>query len=164
VVRTANPAAAAPPVLDQLAMAEFIAQGGYDRHLRAARLRYRARRDALLKALGGARVSGAAAGLHLLLHLEPGTDTKALVRFAAERGLKVVDLDGYRIRPGDPALVLGYGNLADNALQAAVDVLRSGLRKVEVVREPGGERDIALDLDPAADEQQRRGRDPSTQA
>ncbi|MET0135504.1 MAG: PLP-dependent aminotransferase family protein [Kibdelosporangium sp.] len=127
-VRAANPAAATPPVLDQLALAEFIAQGGYDRYLRAARLRYRARRDALLKALGEADISGAAAGLHLLLHLAPGTDTAAVVRHAARNGLNVVDLDQYR-RGGDPALVLGYGNLADNAVPAAVGVLRAAIRE-----------------------------------
>ncbi len=146
----------APPVLDQLAMAKLIEEGAYDRHLRKTRLHYRARRDALLKALGDARISGAAAGLHLLLHVEPGTSTKMLIRFAERRGLKLVDLDTYRSAPGDPALVLGYGNLADTAITEAVRILKSGLRDVEVVREAGGERDVALHLDPAADEQQRR--------
>jgi GntR family transcriptional regulator/MocR family aminotransferase len=123
VVRDANPAATAPPVMDQLALAEFIAQGAYDRHLRAARLRYRSRRDALLKALGDADVSGAAAGLHLLLHVNQ--DAAAIVRQAAAHSLKVVDLDDYRTTKGSPALVLGYGNLADNAVVEAVRALRA---------------------------------------
>ena len=50
-VRDANPVAHPPPVLDQLALARFIGRGAYDAHLRAARRRYRARRDALLAAL-----------------------------------------------------------------------------------------------------------------
>ncbi|GAB3897009.1 PLP-dependent aminotransferase family protein [Kibdelosporangium lantanae] len=69
-VTAANPTAPAPPVLDQLTLAEFITTGAYDRHLRTTRLKYRARRDALLTALPNARISGAAAGLHLLLHLD----------------------------------------------------------------------------------------------
>jgi GntR family transcriptional regulator/MocR family aminotransferase len=163
-VRRANPAATAPPVLDQLALAEFIEQGAYDRYLRAARLRYRTRRNALLDALGDADVSGAAAGLHLLLHLKSGTDTARLVRHAAARGLKVVDLDAYRATPGEPALVLGYGNLNDNALPDAVQVLTSGLRDVEVAGEPGDEGDVALHLDPATEEQHRSRRDPGAHA
>lgn len=117
------PATSAPPVLDQLAMAHFIEGGGYDRYLRAARLRYRARRDALLKALGDARISGAAAGLHLVLHLDQ--DAADLVRKAAANSLKVGNLDDYRAGGGDPALVLGYGNLADNAVTNAVRALRA---------------------------------------
>jgi GntR family transcriptional regulator / MocR family aminotransferase len=122
-VTAANPTAVAPPVLDQLALAGFIEQGSYDRYLRAARLRYRSRRDTLVSAL--ANVSGAAAGLHLLLHLD--CDAAAVVRHAAAHGLKVVDLDSYRSEPAEPALVLGYGNVADSSLPAAIAVLKDAL-------------------------------------
>jgi len=36
----------------------------------------------------------------------------------------VADLDDYREAPGEPALVLGYGNLADNAVDTAARLLR----------------------------------------
>jgi GntR family transcriptional regulator/MocR family aminotransferase len=116
----------APPVVDQLALAGFVDSGGYDRHLRAARLRYRTRRDRLAEALGPARLSGVAAGLHLVLHLDrhPDRNAAAVVRAARERGVKVTDLDDYRVAPGEPALVLGYGNLADNAVETAARLLR----------------------------------------
>ncbi|MGK3201037.1 PLP-dependent aminotransferase family protein [Amycolatopsis sp. MEPSY49] len=115
----------APPVLDQLALAGFVESGGYDRHLRAARLRYRARRDRLVDALGPARLSGVAAGLHLVLHLE--RDAAEVVRNARAKGVKVADLDDYRVAPGEPALVLGYGNLADNAVEPAARLLREAV-------------------------------------
>ena len=129
-VRAANPAAATPPVVDQLALAAFVEQGGYDRHLRAVRLRYRARRDALVAALAthlpGSRITGVAAGLHLLLHLGGPSDTAALVRRAAAEGLHLVDLNTYRSEPSDdPVLVLGYGNLTDHAVLPAVTLLAS---------------------------------------
>ena len=38
-------------MLDQLALADFIARGELERHLRRMRLRYRERRDALVEAL-----------------------------------------------------------------------------------------------------------------
>ena len=62
------------PTLDQLALARLFESGAYDRHLRQARRRYRARRDALVAAvsehLAGAAVTGLAAGLHAIVRLD----------------------------------------------------------------------------------------------
>lgn len=126
--RAANPAVTTPPVVDQLALAAFVEQGGYDRQLRAVRSRYRVRRDALVAALAthlpGSRITGVAAGLHLVLHLGGDVDTGALVRRAAAEGLRLVDLAAYSGTPPEqPALVLGYGNLADSAVLPAVTLL-----------------------------------------
>ncbi|MCE6998222.1 PLP-dependent aminotransferase family protein [Saccharothrix sp. S26] len=133
-LRAANPVAAAPPVLDQLALASFIDRGWYDAHLRASRRRFRTRRDLLLTTLATelprARVSGTAAGLHVLLHLPDDTDTGAAVRAAASAGLRLVDLDDYRVRrSSDRALVLGYGNIGDTEIPAAVALLRESLTR-----------------------------------
>ncbi|GAA4985354.1 aminotransferase class I/II-fold pyridoxal phosphate-dependent enzyme [Actinopolymorpha pittospori] len=127
-------APAGPPVLDQLALAAFVEVGGYDRHLRAARQRYRHRRDALVSALEanlpGCTLSGAAAGLHLVLRLVPAVPAAAVVARAETHGVRVADLDGYRMRPdpATPALVLGYGNLPDSAVVPAVERLAAALR------------------------------------
>jgi hypothetical protein len=63
--------------LDQLTLAEFIASGSYDRHVRGMRPRYQRRRDQLVAALAErapqVRVTGIAAGLHAVLELPPGT-------------------------------------------------------------------------------------------
>lgn len=123
-----------PPVLDQLAFAAFVETGSYHRHLRASRLRYRSRRDRLVEALAGqlpdCGVAGAAAGLHLLLRLPAGTDAAAVVRQAAAAGVRVANLDTYRFaaRPAEPGLVLGYGNLADHQVAAAVARLATAVR------------------------------------
>ncbi|WBB61757.1 PLP-dependent aminotransferase family protein [Streptomyces sp. WMMC500] len=132
-LRAANPVAAAPPVLDQLALATFIDRGWYDAHLRAARRRFRTRRDLLVATLGArlphGRVAGTEAGLHLLLYLPDGTDTRAAVRSAAAAGLRLADLDDYRTAPSARrALVLGYGNMGDTDILPAVDLLRRVLR------------------------------------
>ena len=123
---------AGPPVLDQLAFAAFVDSGGYDRQLRACRRSYRDRRDALAAALAArlpeARVSGAAAGLHLLVYLPAGTDAAAVVARARAAGVRVVSLDAYRLAPGPPGLVLGYGNLAGHQVEAAVARLAAAVR------------------------------------
>ncbi|GIF77140.1 MocR-like pyridoxine biosynthesis transcription factor PdxR [Asanoa siamensis] len=133
----ADPVTAAPPVLDQLALATFVDRGWYDAHLRAARRRFRTRRDLLLAALARAvpegAVDGTAAGLHVLLRLPSGVDAPAVVRAAARAGLSLMALDDYRAVPPvtpTPVLVLGYGNLADSEIEPAVAVLRATLDRV----------------------------------
>lgn len=125
-----------PGVLDQIALAEFISSGSYDRHLRAARKRYRVRRDALVseldRRLPGYTVSGAAAGLHLLLRCPSlpvaGPD---LVRRAAREGVQVACARQYRVHNTalDSALVLGYGNLAAADVAPAIDRLARALHR-----------------------------------
>jgi GntR family transcriptional regulator/MocR family aminotransferase len=141
-LRAANPVAAAPPVLDQLALATFIDRGWYDAHLRAARRRFRSRRNLLVRTLGAqvpeGRVSGTAAGLHILLHLPDGTDARRAVRAAAAAGLRVADLDDYRVkRSTQRALVLGYGNISETEIPPAVALLREALRRAGITARPG---------------------------
>jgi GntR family transcriptional regulator/MocR family aminotransferase len=118
-----------PSTLDQLTFAAFLEAGAYDRHLRAARGRYRRRHDRLVQGLAErlpeARLLGVAAGLHLLVRLDGRVDAAALVGRAAAAGMRLADLDTYRSRadPARPGLVLGYGNLADGQLDEAVALL-----------------------------------------
>ncbi len=140
-VAAANPLAVPPPVLDQLAFAHFLDSGGYDRHLRAGRRRYRARRDALLgelaRRLPQARVSGAAAGLHLLLHLD-GVQATRVVAAAARAGVRVDAVAGYAsdAETGDSTVILGYGNLADSTIPEAVARLADAIEAA--ARQAGG--------------------------
>jgi GntR family transcriptional regulator/MocR family aminotransferase len=102
----------------------MLAIGEVDRHLRRTRREYRERRDALVHALETrlptCRVTGVAAGLHLLLRLPPGSDEAAVVARLEERRIRIRGLAGYRLqpRPDDPALVIGYGRLPLPAIDA----------------------------------------------
>jgi GntR family transcriptional regulator/MocR family aminotransferase len=120
------------PVLDQLALADFIARGELERHLRRMRLRYRERRDALVEALSGsvpeARVYGVAAGLFVLALLPDAVDEEALVSAAAARGVGVEALSWHRSPGrGAPGLVLGFANLSRGAIERGVAELRRAL-------------------------------------
>jgi GntR family transcriptional regulator/MocR family aminotransferase len=112
------------PVLEQLALADFVARGELDRHLRRMRRRYRARRDALLRALAEhlphARVQGVAAGLHAVALFDDGAlDEAALAREAWARGIELHGLSLNRLTPGPPGLVLGYAAMPEPAIAAA---------------------------------------------
>lgn len=115
--------------LDQLTLAEFMASGAYDRHVRAMRLRYRRRRDQLVAALAerapDIRVSGIAAGLHAVLELPPGTE-RPVVQAAAWQGLGVEGLARFRhqdLPRGRDGLVVGYATPPDSAWAGALDAL-----------------------------------------
>jgi GntR family transcriptional regulator/MocR family aminotransferase len=126
------------PVLDQLAFADFLARGEFDRHLRRMRPIYRRRHDTLLAALAGRvpdlRPIGDAAGLHLLALLPPELDEDTVVTAAAERGVGVYGIAPYRLTPGPPGLLFGYAALSERDILLGVDILaevlaqRSGVR------------------------------------
>ncbi|WP_225822551.1 PLP-dependent aminotransferase family protein [Streptomyces naphthomycinicus] len=117
-------------VLDQLALADFIAGGSYDRHVRRMRQAYRRRRDRLVAALAEhaphIEVTGIAAGLHAVLRLPPGTERSTL-KAAVWQGVALDGLAAFR-HPRSPAaavdgLVVGYAAPAEHAYGAALEAL-----------------------------------------
>jgi GntR family transcriptional regulator/MocR family aminotransferase len=121
----------ATPLLEQLGLAILIERGELDRHLRRTRPVYRRRRDRLVAALGrhvpDARPEGAAAGLHLLLRLPPEAGEDAVVDRARAAGVRVTGLAEHRLRPAGPALVLGYGRIAEAAIEPGVRALAAAI-------------------------------------
>jgi GntR family transcriptional regulator / MocR family aminotransferase len=115
------------PVLDQLAFADFVSRGEFDRHLRRMRPRYRRRRDALLDALSRRlpelEPAGVSAGMHVTAWLPAGWSEEPVVSAAAGRGLGVYGVGPYRMSPGRSGLVFGYGNLSESAIRRGVDLL-----------------------------------------
>jgi GntR family transcriptional regulator / MocR family aminotransferase len=114
-----------PPRLEQLAFADFLERGELDRHLRRMRLRYRKRRDVLVRALARElpelEVRGIAAGLHVFAVLPPGSDEQRLLAAARARGIGLTGLTEHAVRPPrEQALVLGYALSPEPALRVAV--------------------------------------------
>ncbi|OIQ86990.1 HTH-type transcriptional regulatory protein GabR [mine drainage metagenome] len=123
----------APPLLGQAAMADFMAEGLLQAHLRRLRAAYGERRAALLAAAtrhlaGLAEISAGEAGTHILAWLPEGRDDQALARAARAKGLGPVPLSRYRLRPGRPGLILGYAAHPPAVLEAAAAALASVLR------------------------------------
>jgi GntR family transcriptional regulator/MocR family aminotransferase len=116
------------PTLEQLALAQLLERGHYQRHIRRTRSVYRARRDRLGVALAERfpelGVFGVAAGLSVVLDLPPHTDDRELERLALNAGVRVEALSRYAIQDrGGRGLVIGYGRLHESAIGPAVSAL-----------------------------------------
>ena len=114
----------------QGAMARFMADGLFVRHLRRSTREYGARRAVILDVLrrdfaDRLEVVPATAGLHLTAWLRtPSVDVGALVARAAAVGVAVGDLAEYHGEgPGRPGLAIGYGGIAADRIAAGLRLL-----------------------------------------
>jgi GntR family transcriptional regulator / MocR family aminotransferase len=123
--------------IEQLAMADLMRSGAYDRHLRRVRGEYRRRRDTLVAALAATlpevRVEGVSAGLKALLRLPPGHDEDTVVAALGDASVAVFGLRDFCVerRPlaGGPAIVVNYGQPPGHRYRDAVDRLVTELRR-----------------------------------
>jgi len=119
-----------PALLNQLALAELIDSGAYDRHVRRSRAEYRSRRTRLLAALpDSVRPHGIAAGLHLLLMLPPDGPSEATALAACRRrAIGIEGLAGHWMTPGRPGgLIVGYAATPAHAFTGAIQNLVEAL-------------------------------------
>jgi GntR family transcriptional regulator/MocR family aminotransferase len=125
-------------VLPQLVLAELMESGDLERHLRLLRKRHIRRRDAMIAAIGahlpGARIHGAAAGLHLTITFDeqlpgPGPGDAALAAAALECGVKVQPLSWHSQGPHRPGLVLGYAASSPAEISEGIAIVGGILRR-----------------------------------
>jgi GntR family transcriptional regulator / MocR family aminotransferase len=127
------------PAIDQLALAELLTSGEYDRHVVRARHVYRRRRDTLITAIARKlptlHVQGAQAGIHVLLRLPRASHDDRVAAEAAARGIGVRPLSPMHLAPSDQrGLLLGYGRLPERRIPRAVDALTSVLVDLGVAK------------------------------
>jgi GntR family transcriptional regulator/MocR family aminotransferase len=122
--------------IDQVAMAEFMARGGFARHLRRLRKSHEERQRALVSEIE--RVvpelvpQSTDGGLHLVARLPAGVDDVAAAHAAAQHGIHAWALSAHAIANHQaPALLLGYGGVQPVHMRAAVHVLAGALRDPE---------------------------------
>jgi GntR family transcriptional regulator/MocR family aminotransferase len=130
------------PTLDQQALAELIASGAYERHVRRARRRNAQRRAALLEAISvrlgdAATIVGSDAGLHVVVWLNDiSPDREADVIACAQAGgigiYPITPLYGSssaRDRRNCAGLVMGYAALDERDIRRGVERLAAILRE-----------------------------------
>ena len=115
-------------VAGQLALADFIVRGEFERHLRRMRLHYRQRRAKLLATLAHElpswRPMATVDGLYLTAVLPDDLDEPALLAAAARRGVGVEGLSLHSYT-GDcpPGVVLGFGHMAEPAIERGIELV-----------------------------------------
>lgn len=116
--------------IQQAALAHFMANGGFERHLRHVHRELHARHREMIEGLhrhAGQRVevAGTPVGMHLIVWL-PHYDhmqLEALIALASERGLGLYSIaPHYQVRPASPGLLLGYGALSKAQLRDAMQL------------------------------------------
>ncbi|ALM52585.1 PLP-dependent aminotransferase family protein [Halomonas huangheensis] len=105
----------------QSAVAAFMRDGNYLRHIRRMKRLYAQRRDALLHQLGQELSSNTMAGLSLLLPLPDGTDDVAIAEAAEAWELAPAPLSPWYADKGlaRSGLLLGVTNLSDAVLESS---------------------------------------------
>ncbi len=127
-----------PPLLEQMALTDFIAGGHYARHLRRMRLAYRERLEALTEAAtrlcGGAlRLRTVQTGLHAVADLD-GVDEGRVFEEARERGIEVAPLGMYFVgRRKANGLLLGFAATRPEVLRRGMERLAAS---IEAARRP----------------------------
>jgi GntR family transcriptional regulator/MocR family aminotransferase len=105
------------PTFMQAVVADFIAEGHFERHVRRMRMLYRERQEAMLEAasrylVGLLDVRPAHGGMHLLGWLPPGVSDQDAARRAATESVEVMPLSFFSLRDVRcGALLLGYAAL-----------------------------------------------------
>lgn len=136
----AHSLAAAPSPTLQLAVAEFLRDGHYLRHLRRMKRLYGQRRQKLADYLASIGVDHALAGLAIVQALPRAMDDREIVRRARLQGLSPVPLSPWYSQPEQAraGLLLGITNLAEAAvvdchrrLSAVIEDYRREMEMVE---------------------------------
>lgn len=121
-----------PPMLEQMALCDFLTEGHYARYLRQSLHYYKPRRDLLLSALRDhlgdvLHVHPPEAGLRMVGWLSPGKDDRRAAELAASVGVEVAPLSRYSLAP------LPRGGLLLSFASGDQEDLVSGVKRLATV-------------------------------
>jgi len=124
------------PILEQMALADFITEGHFTRHIRRMHTRYAERRAALIAAVASElgellEVHAPEAGMHLVGWLPPHMDDAAVAQQAATYGVEVLPVSVFSREPmRRGGLVLGYAAVNEQEIRDGVHRLAMAIRSM----------------------------------
>jgi GntR family transcriptional regulator/MocR family aminotransferase len=126
------------PGIEQAALASFIADGGFERHLRRTAQALKVRRQALIDGLracsrGRLRIEDSRAGMHLVVWLPGRGDAEiaGLVGHAQQLGLGLYSIAPYYLRSQDRGgLLMGFGAMSVAEIEQALALFAQSLDAV----------------------------------
>lgn len=122
----------APPSLTQAAMADFMVEGLFARHLKRMRSLYASRQAIFTQACQRhlapfGVINPGTAGLHSVLWLKPEWDDSEAAARAAAADIPVPCLSALSEAPGRPGLILGWSHILAEHMDKAVARLAAAL-------------------------------------
>ncbi|MGV4321049.1 MocR-like pyridoxine biosynthesis transcription factor PdxR [Bacillus mojavensis] len=120
---------------NQLALADFIENGEWQKHLNRMRSLYRKKHAVLLEAIqtelgDSVEVLGKNSGLHILLRLMFSASEDEAIKAAAKNRVNVYPVSpSYKSQPPFVSVLIGYGGLSE-------EDIRLGIKKLKTAWEP----------------------------
>jgi len=124
------------PILEQMALFDFLNEGHYARHLRHLRHHYKKLRNLLHHELciqldGLLEVHAPEAGMHLVGWLPPEKDDQRAANLAAQVGIQITAISTYSLEPlPRGGLVFGYAGIDEEAIPHEVKTLAAALEQL----------------------------------
>ena len=115
---------------EQYALAKFISNGYFERHINRMKKAYKAKRNLIIKAIKNSALGNQAeileenAGLHFILKLKTALSDEEIVRRAGENGIKISCLSQYCFRqehvsPG--MVIINYSGINTDRLEGVME-------------------------------------------
>jgi len=124
------------PMLEQMALFDFLHEGYYGRHVRQMLHHYSRLRDLLHRELcthlgGLLEVHAPEGGLNLVGWLPPGKDDRRASRLAAQVGIEVMPISTFSLEPlPRGGLLFGYARTDEEAILHGVKTLAAALEQL----------------------------------
>lgn len=121
------------PILEQMALCDFLHEGYYARYLRQIRQQFLRRRELLRHELHThlgdlLEVHAPEAGMHLVGWLPPGKDDQRAAQLAAQVGIALMAISTYSMEPlARGGLVFGYATTKEETIPRGVQRLAAAL-------------------------------------
>ncbi|WP_396128934.1 PLP-dependent aminotransferase family protein [Exiguobacterium mexicanum] len=119
------------PRFEQHTLAEFMATGDFEKHLNRMRKTYRRKLETIIAAFKPyeptVSITGASAGLHVVLSVRTTETSDQLKRLAEASNIRINAMTDYRIESSDtmPQFLFGFAALSEDRLPGAVSALMS---------------------------------------
>ncbi len=123
------------PTLTQAAIADFITEGHFERHLRNLRKLYAERRGVLVRAIqehleGHVTFANHPAGFHVMLYLKNGISEQHVIAEMRKKGVGVYAGRPYHLFDwAPPSLVLGFSDLENEQIEEGIKRLGDVLKQ-----------------------------------
>lgn len=124
------------PVLEQLALTDFIGEGHFSRHIRRMRALYAERQEILLAEINKKLrdflgVEKEVAGMHLIGWLKNDFDDQTAAKTALEHGVFVPPLKFFCVREKLPdGLLIGYTGVSPKEIRTGVERLENAFKSL----------------------------------